>query len=99
MSSDPVFDELLERVAQRAAEIVCERLGESGTAKLMTTNEAASFMRVHPKTVRRLVLSGELPHRRVGRKILVNRADVLRSLASTSDAMGAEIERLLRKVG
>lgn len=38
--------------------------------------EAASHTRLHHNTIRRACLSGELPHRRVFRKILIRREDL-----------------------
>lgn len=44
---------------------------------LLTTQEAAEVMRVHEKTVRRMILRGELRAYRVGRHYRIKAEDVL----------------------
>lgn len=43
---------------------------------LLTAVEVAATLRVHPSTISRLVQSGALPAVRVGRRLLVDRADL-----------------------
>lgn len=50
-------------------------------ADLMTLAEAAAAMRCGEDTVRRRIGAGTLPARRVGKRLLVSRADLDRLLA------------------
>lgn len=43
---------------------------------LLTTQEAADAMRIHEKTVRRMILRGELPAARVGRSYRIRATDL-----------------------
>ena len=45
---------------------------------ILTPEEAAAFLRVHMNTLLKLLKTGEIPARRVGRAWRINRADLLR---------------------
>ena len=69
---------------------------------LLTTEEVAQLLRVHPFTVRRWIAEGLLPARRVGRrKWLIDRDDVLdfvskntNARTTTTDVIARELVRL-----
>jgi excisionase family DNA binding protein len=44
---------------------------------LMTVAETATALRVSPKTIRRMIARGELPHVRIGRLVRTRAADIL----------------------
>lgn len=44
--------------------------------KFYTVKEAAEKLRVCPETIKRKIRAGGVPHRRVGRKIILSEADV-----------------------
>jgi excisionase family DNA binding protein len=46
------------------------------TSPLLTTEDAASLLRVHPSTVRRLIGDGSLGVRRIGRSVRITRASL-----------------------
>lgn len=46
----------------------------TGTA--YTVPEAADLLRISERFARQLIASGDLPHRRVGRRVLVTEADI-----------------------
>lgn len=52
------------------------------TPDLMTMNEAAETLRVSVETVRRLLDRGDLTRVRIGRRVLIDRADLTRYVAS-----------------
>lgn len=45
-------------------------------SELLTTQEAADLMRIHEKTVRRMILRGDLDAVRVGKGYRINRDDL-----------------------
>jgi excisionase family DNA binding protein len=50
--------------------------GTHGTHELLTLAEAAAYLRVHPRTVARLLSTGELLGLKVGRQWRLRRADL-----------------------
>jgi excisionase family DNA binding protein len=90
--SDGLFvelpDELLERIARRAAELVLERLGGQNDARelseFLTVPEAADLLRAKPQRVYDLVSSGQLERFKDGSRVLVRRADVVAHLLPSS---------------
>ena len=60
--------------------------------ELLTTEEAAAYLRLHPRTISRLIKQGELPGVKVGRQWRVRRADLearLRGRPSEAGTGGA----------
>jgi excisionase family DNA binding protein len=47
-----------------------------GTHELLTLEEAAAYLRVHPRTMARLLTERELPGLKVGRQWRIRRADL-----------------------
>lgn len=45
--------------------------------KLLTINESAKLLRVHPNTIRNLIVAGKLPAYRIGRNIRIEEADLI----------------------
>lgn len=67
--------ELVERLAERAAEIVLERLaarGDSARRRFVTVSEAAALIGLSERGVRAQVARGRLRARRLGNRILVD---------------------------
>jgi len=68
--------------------------GESTTAALLTTGEAADLLHVHPRTVQRLVERGELAAVHVGTAVRFERTDLADLTARLkSRAVGAATAR------
>jgi excisionase family DNA binding protein len=71
--------------------------GESAAAALLTTQEAAEFLHVHPRTIQRLVERGELAAVHVGSAVRFERTDLveltarLKSRASGSPTARTEV--------
>jgi excisionase family DNA binding protein len=61
----------------------------------LTTEEIAKILKVHQRTVQRLIRSGELPAFRVGIQWRVNRSD-LEAYRQTKPKQGNEEENLER---
>lgn len=70
----------LEQIAERAAEIVLERLGDAGgiESPYLTVDEAADFLRCKKQRVYELRSSGRLTAFNDGGRALVARAEVER---------------------
>jgi excisionase family DNA binding protein len=71
--------ELEERIAERAAEIVLERLGQiadNGASPYLTIPEAAEFLRAKRHRVDDLLSSGRLTRHKEGSRTLVLRAEL-----------------------
>jgi excisionase family DNA binding protein len=56
-------------------------MAETNYPDVMTIDEAAAYLRVHPQTIRRRVKDGTLPGARIGRTWRVRRVDLDRFLA------------------
>ena len=69
-------DEFLERIAQRAAELLAERQ-RPAAPELLTVDETADMLRCKRQRVYDLLSQGRLPHLKDGSRVLVRRADVL----------------------
>lgn len=79
--------ELLERIAERAAELVLARLGQRGEAPAwLTVAETAHYLRVSRRHVERLLKRGLLPSTTVGRRRLIRRDDADRLAAAGGTA-------------
>jgi excisionase family DNA binding protein len=50
-------------------------------APLMTVAETATALRVSPKTIRRMIARGELPHVRIGRLVRTRAEDILQYIS------------------
>jgi excisionase family DNA binding protein len=80
--SDPlalsVPEELVERIAHRAAELVLEQLGAAnGSASpWLSLREAANYLRVSERQLQRLVSRGKLRSTTIGRRRLLHRDDL-----------------------
>jgi excisionase family DNA binding protein len=70
-------EDVIERIAERAAELVLARLAERPeTPAWLTLAEAADYLRVSRRQLERLLARGLLPSTTVGRRRLVRRADL-----------------------
>jgi len=49
----------------------------AGPEDVLTTEEAAALLRLHPQTVRRLVRQGTLPGRKLGRDLRFSRRQLM----------------------
>jgi excisionase family DNA binding protein len=74
-----VPDELVERIAERAAELLAERQRPSAP-ELLTVDETAELLRCRKQRVYDLVSQGRLPCLKDGARVLVRRADLLAHL-------------------
>lgn len=76
MATDGITLELPEAVIERLAERVSEKLeakqGGSGSP-WMNTKEAAEYLRCSPSRIRKLTMTGELPHEKDGSRNLYHR--------------------------
>lgn len=73
------FEELVEAAVERAVERKLTRLEEILSslvtrlpARLLTVDEAARELGLHPETVRKMCRNGALSHRRVGRALRID---------------------------
>lgn len=67
-------DELVERIAQRAAALVVEQLDARPTEpEWMTAAETAQWLHVPLQRVRHLTAGGRLPHVKEGNRVLYHR--------------------------
>jgi excisionase family DNA binding protein len=69
-------DELVERIAARAAELLAERQ-RPAEPELLTVAEAAGHLRSRPQRIYDLVSQGRLPCVKGGARVLIRRADLL----------------------
>ena len=75
--------QVIEAVAQRAAEIVLDHLAaERHRPKYLSVAEAAQLMRAKPQRVYDLLSSGRLTRHKDGRRVLVSRAEIEMHLAA-----------------
>ena len=72
----PFPDELFERIAERAAELLAER-ERPAEPELMSVSEAAEMLRCRRQRVYDLISQGRLPHLKDGARVLIRRRDVL----------------------
>jgi excisionase family DNA binding protein len=59
-------------------------LEDLGQLQLLSVDSAAELLSVSPKTVRRMLTRGTLPHCRLGRLVRIQRADLERYIASSA---------------
>ena len=69
-------DELVEAIAQRAADILAERQPQAAP-ELLTVAEAAEYLRCGRQRVYDLVSQGRVPYLKDGARVLIRRADLL----------------------
>jgi excisionase family DNA binding protein len=71
-------EEAFERIAERAAAMVLERLPGDGVAASPYVNvvEAAEYLRAKPQRVYDLLSSGRLTRHKDGRRVLILRAEL-----------------------
>jgi len=79
-----VPDELVEALAERAAELAAERLGASTAPELMTVPEVAAYLRCNKQRVYDLISQGRLPCLKDGARVLIRRADLLAYLEAVA---------------
>lgn len=66
-------DELVERIAERAAELVANREADTG---YLDAKGAAEFLACPPSRIYSLVSAGRLPHHKDGSRLLFDRAEL-----------------------
>jgi excisionase family DNA binding protein len=70
-------EELVDAIAERAAALVLERLGEPTAASpFLTVVEAAEFLRCERQRVYDLLSAGRLARHKDGSRVLVSRAEL-----------------------
>ncbi len=72
----PFPDELVERIAERAADLLAER-ERPAEPELMSVSEAAELLRCRRQRVYDLLSQGRLPHLKDGARVLIRRAELL----------------------
>jgi excisionase family DNA binding protein len=79
-------DAILEAVAERAAELVLERLGAplATESEFLSVDEAAGILRASKQRVYDLLSDGRLERFKDGSRVLVRRADVVAHLLPTA---------------
>ncbi len=78
-------ESLLERLAERVAQLVLAQLDVSGySSPWLDVNEAAEYLRCKPKRVYDLVGQSRLPVHRDGSRLLFDRAELDAYLADTA---------------
>jgi excisionase family DNA binding protein len=68
--------DLVEAIAQRAAEIVAERQAVEEATPYLTVDEAADYLRCKPKRVYDLCSQRRIPFVKDGSRTLLRRADL-----------------------
>jgi len=101
--------ELAKLIAGELADVVVERLtARLGTAapapiqsEILTTEEAASMLSVHPETIRRWCKAGKIPSTKLGgNNIQIAKAEVVKMVAEgTTSRSRSQLERAKRKLG
>ena len=69
-------DEVVERIAERAAALVAERQ-RPAAPELLDVAETSDLLRCKRQRVYDLLSQGRLPHLKDGARVLIRRADVL----------------------
>jgi excisionase family DNA binding protein len=79
-------DDLIERIAERAAELVAERLdiAPATESAFLTVAEVAELLSCKPQRVYDLLSAGSLGRFKDGSRVLVRRADVVAHLLPTT---------------
>lgn len=73
----PLPPELVEQIAQRAAEIVLDRIGaQNGSSPWLTASEAAEYLRWPVKRIYNLSAAGAIPHRKQEGRVLFHRVEL-----------------------
>lgn len=67
--------EALHAIAERVAELLAERATDA-LAPWMTADQAADYIAAPVSRVRKLTMTGELPHHRDGRRVLYRRDEL-----------------------
>ncbi len=91
-------DALVDAIAERAAEIVLERLGEREAlagSPYLSVDEAAEYLRSSRQRVYDLLSSGRLSRHKDGSRVLVARAELEAHLAG--EAVGRVAQPLPRR--
>jgi excisionase family DNA binding protein len=73
-------DEQVEAIAERAAELVLERLPSPPTSEFLNVHEAAELIRAKPQRVYDLLSAGKLTRYKDGSRTLVARSEVVARL-------------------
>lgn len=100
---EPIVELLVERIVSGVTARLAE-LGPEAQPKPMSVREAAQFCRVSERTIRRLLIAGQVVPHRAGRRVLVLRHEVLAALRQGSVAVGgtpthqSEADRVVRSL-
>lgn len=85
---------IVERAAARGAEMALERAGVAASGEVLTREEAAALLRLHPASLGRLASSGRVPASRVGQTWRFRRSELLAWLEERATRPGAPVERI-----
>jgi excisionase family DNA binding protein len=83
--------DLVELIAERAAELVLERLevAQAPESEFLTVSEAAEFLRCKPQRIYDLLSGRQLERFKDGSRVLVKRAELVAHLLPTSSQNGS----------
>jgi excisionase family DNA binding protein len=85
MDFQPLIDSLAEQVADVVMKRLAEREAESVSATaLIDEPTMAGQLQVSQQTLQRMRVSGEIPHVRLGRRVLYRPSDVLAAITDAS---------------
>jgi excisionase family DNA binding protein len=68
--------DVVESIAQRAAEIVLARSAQRANSPYLSTREAAEYLRCAPQRIHELVSRGDLTRLKEGGRLLLDRREV-----------------------
>jgi excisionase family DNA binding protein len=74
----------LAALVDEIADAVAQRISVDDGPAVLDVDAAAAFLQVHPSTVRRELVAGRLPGRKVGGSWRLSRAELLAHLAGTN---------------
>ncbi len=86
--------EALEAIAQRAADIVLERIETAAPAAWLTVDEAAAYTRIPKQTLYKRTAARAIPHCKPGGKLLFKRDDLDAWLEQYREGPAAGVPRL-----
>jgi excisionase family DNA binding protein len=70
----PLAPEALDVIAERVADLLAQRAAEP--SPWMTAEQAATYLAAPVSRIRKLTMTGELPHAKDGRRVLYRREEL-----------------------
>lgn len=91
MALEQLLEDIVRRVVREEIAVALATVKQDSAPDVLTVDEAAAFAKVHHTTIREWVKDGSLSARKPGRRIRINRVDLVARINRASVIAGEPV--------